>query len=129
MNGLRLTNLYQASVRAEKIARHCEFIARLGVRLTQLLCSHFVNDNDTCSSIQTQYGLNSTILTQNNPNVDDGCDNLYPGLALCVAQTVIAPPIPAGFFNSTGTGSVQWVPVSPGDDGYDDDLPLCDDVE
>lgn len=90
---------------------------------------HFVNDSDTCTSIQSQYGLNSTILTQNNPNIDDGCDNLYPGLALCVAQTVIAPPIPAGFFNGTGTGSVQWVPVSPGDDGYDDDLPLCDDVE
>jgi hypothetical protein len=90
---------------------------------------HFVQDTDTCTSIGTQYGLNSTILGQNNPNIDQGCDNLYPGLALCVAQTVIAPPIPAGFFNHTNTGSIEWIPVSPGDDGYDNDLPDCDDVD
>lgn len=90
---------------------------------------HFVQDNDLCTSIGTQYGLNSTILMQNNPNIDEACDNLYTGMALCVAQTVIAPPIPAGFFNHNNTGSTDWVPVSPGDDGYDDDLPFCDDVD
>jgi len=87
---------------------------------------YVVQDNDTCTSIQTQYALNSTILVQNNPNIDEACDNLYTGMALCVAQTVIAPPIPAGFFNQSNT---EWVPVSPGDDGYDDDLPDCDDVD
>ena len=65
---------------------------------------------------------------QNNPNIDEDCDNLYTGMALCVAQTVMAPPIPPGFFNQNNTGGIDWVPVSPGDDGYDDDLPYCDDV-
>jgi len=90
---------------------------------------HFVADADSCSTIQTTYGLNSTILLQNNPNVDEACDNLYTGLALCVATTVMAPPIPAGFFNNNTTGSVDWVPVSPDDVGDDEDLPYCDEVD
>jgi LysM repeat protein len=90
---------------------------------------HIVEDADTCSTIQSTFGLNSTILMQNNPNIDAGCDNLYNGLALCIADTVMAPPIPAGFFNSNSTGTVDWVPVSPGDVGDNEDLPYCDEVD
>jgi LysM repeat protein len=90
---------------------------------------HYVGNTDTCTTIQTQYSLNSTILMQNNPNVDEECDNLYPGLALCVATSVIAPPIPAGFFNNNSTGSVEWVPVPEDQVGEDEDLPYCDEVQ
>jgi len=86
-----------------------------------------VGDNDSCTNIQTQFNLNSTILMQNNPNVDEECDNLYPGLILCVAPTVIAPPIPAGFFDDQSP--IEWTPI-PEDQvtPEDEDLPFCDEV-
>jgi len=92
--------------------------------------TYVITETDTCETIQTAYNLNSTILLQNNPQIDSDCDNLYEGEVLCVASTVIAPPIPTGFFNSTGDDNsyIDWEPVPESDTTDDDDLPYCDDV-
>ena len=87
-----------------------------------------VQDSDTCDTILAQFNLNSTILAQNNPNIDSACDNLYTGEVLCVAPTVVAPPIPTGFFDNGDASSIDWIPVSASDAG-DEDLPNCDDVD
>jgi hypothetical protein len=92
------------------------------------LFSHVVENNDSCGSIQTTYGLNSTILMLNNPQIESDCSNIYTGEVLCVAQTVIAPPIPQGFFDGSDEDTIEWIPVP--DDGSDEneDLPYCDEV-
>jgi LysM repeat protein len=89
---------------------------------------HVVENNDSCGSIGATYGLNSTILMLNNPQIESDCSNIYTGEVLCVAQTVIAPPIPQGFFNGNDQDTIEWVPVP--DDGSDEneDLPYCDEV-
>jgi hypothetical protein len=91
--------------------------------------TYVIQNADSCASILTQFSLNSTILAQNNPNIDSDCDNIYPGEVLCVATTVVAPPIPSGFFDDQTTGSVDWEPVPEDEAGDDEDLPYCDDVE
>jgi hypothetical protein len=90
--------------------------------------TYVIKEADSCATILTQFNLNSTILAQNNPNIDSDCDNIYPGEVLCVATTVVAPPIPSGFFDDEDqSGTIDWEPVPESGDN-DDDLPYCDDV-
>jgi len=51
---------------------------------------HVVKSGDTCDSISAAYNTNSTILMQNNPQLDQSCD-IYQGEVLCVANMVQAP--------------------------------------
>lgn len=91
--------------------------------------TYVITETDSCGSILAQFpAVNSTILAQNNPNVDSACDNIYPGEVLCVATTVVAPPIPSGFFDNSDA-NVTWVPVQEGSDDDTGDLPYCDDVD
>jgi hypothetical protein len=101
----------------------------LGTTGEDCTTTHVVQDSDTCDTILAQFNLNSTILAQNNPNIDSACDNLYTGEVLCVAPTVVAPPIPTGFFDNGDASSIDWIPVSASDAGDDEDLPNCDDVD
>lgn len=94
--------------------------------------TYVIKDTDTCETILGQFpAVNSTILAQNNPNIDSDCSNIYTGEVLCVATTVVAPPIPSGFFNSDNgdSSSIEWVPVQEGSDDDTGDLPDCDDVD
>ncbi len=38
-----------------------------------------VKDNDTCDGINAANNLNSTILSLNNPQINEACDNIYIG--------------------------------------------------
>jgi len=100
----------------------------LGTTGEDCTTTHVIQNTDTCDSILAQFNLNSTILAQNNPNIDSACDNLYPGEVLCVSPTVVAPPIPSGFFDNADGSSIDWVPV-PESEAGDEDLPYCDDVD
>lgn len=93
--------------------------------------TYVIKDNDSCDTILAQFPtVNSTILAANNPQIDSDCGNIYTGEVLCVSPTVVAPPIPSGFFNSTGdSSSIEWVPVQEGSDDDTGDLPYCDDVD
>jgi LysM repeat protein len=98
----------------------------LGTTGEDCTATHVVQDQDSCDSLLAQYNVNATILSQNNPNIDGDCDNLYTGEVLCVSPTVVAPPIPSGFFDN-GNSTIEWIPVPAGDGN--EDLPYCDDVD
>lgn len=53
--------------------------------------TYTVKDSDTCDGINTAHGLNSTILSLNNPQINEACDNIYIG-------EVSACPAPLHFF-------------------------------
>ena len=97
---------------------------------------------DTCDAIAASKNVNTTLLHENNPQIDPKCDNIYVGEVLCVANTVIVPPpvsgqsVPMPFTatpavpSSTTTPAVPSSTPSPqsGDDGDNDDLPYCDEL-
>jgi len=90
----------------------------------QLLClgltgqdcqtTYIVQENDYCDLIAGNFGINSTLLMTNNPQIDDNCYNLYVGEVLCVANSVLVTPAPAGW----------TLPGSNLDDGSFDDTPV-----
>ncbi|KAF8178488.1 hypothetical protein BJ912DRAFT_664798 [Pholiota molesta] len=57
--------------------------------------TYTVLNGDSCDSIAAANALNTTILTLNNPQIDQGCSNIYPGEVLCTSKTVRVAPIPA----------------------------------
>ncbi|KAI9455948.1 hypothetical protein BJY52DRAFT_1278346 [Lactarius psammicola] len=48
-----------------------------------------VQSGDTCNAIASAAGISVTTLLANNPNIDGGCSNIYPGEVLCTASQVI----------------------------------------
>ncbi|KAF8066904.1 hypothetical protein FPV67DRAFT_1670373 [Lyophyllum atratum] len=54
--------------------------------------------DDTCEQIASHHRINSTILHLNNPQIDEGCNNIYIGEVLCIGDKVQVPPVPAGGF-------------------------------
>lgn len=83
----------------------------LGTAGEDCTTTYVVKSGDSCGNIQTQFGLNSTLLELNNPQINEDCSNIYPGEVLCVASTVLAPPVPTGFFTPT-TGAPTVVPTT-----------------
>lgn len=98
--------------------------------------------DDTCEGIAKAHNVNTTLLHENNPQIDPECSNIYIGEVLCVATKVIVPP-PAATDKSfpTPPNASPPVPVKTpeptvdtpkpdeGDDDYDDeDLPWCDEL-
>ncbi|KAI6023406.1 hypothetical protein EDC04DRAFT_2869562 [Pisolithus marmoratus] len=91
--------------------------------------TYVVQLGDTCDDISAAYGVNTTILYMNNPQINEDCSNIYVGEVLCTACTVEVPPAPGG---ASAPAVVQppptAVPANPSGDGGDDDddLPWCD---
>jgi len=137
------TSSYQLAVLNPSIDDTCSNIA-----VDQKLClggpdsedcrtAYTVQDTDTCVSILRSQNINATMLWTNNPYINAGCDNIYPGQVLCVANQVQVPPAPATGI-PTPTHASQSAPASttaaptatPTDDSDDDDdkLPYCDEL-
>jgi len=70
--------------------------------------THVVRQDDSCDNIAAAGGLNMTILTQNNPQLDSSCD-IYVGEVLCTASTVQVPLIPASGTSITINASVSTI--------------------
>jgi len=98
------------ALNSDKINQECTNLAVGGV-----LClgttpdkdcqtTHTVKAGDTCDSVSSAAGTNTTILQHNNPQIDDQCHNIYIGEVLCTATSVQAPDIPH-------TGLLVPVPV------------------
>ena len=51
----------------------------LGTEGEDCTTTHVVAPNDSCELLTSTYGVNSTILYQNNPQLDAECSNLYVG--------------------------------------------------
>jgi len=96
--------------------------------------TYVVKPDDTCDEIISANGINSSLLSTNNPQINSECSNLYIGEVLCVAKSVIVPPPPKGGnvntdipLNSTPASQPSPSPsVLSNDD--DDDLPWCDEL-
>jgi len=100
---------------------------------------------DTCIAIASANNVNTTLLHENNPQIDPECKNIYIGEVLCVASSVIVPPPVGGkSFPQPSTASPAVPSSTPpppppannknnnggGDDDDDDDedLPYCDEL-
>ena len=105
---------------------------------------------DTCEAIGAAHNANSTLIHENNPQIDPQCSNIYIGEVLCVADKVTVPP-PAGDKppatppTATLANPPPTPTSSPADpaktpepqrdtpkpqqvDDNDDDLPWCDEL-
>jgi len=94
---------------------------------------------DTCYSIAAAHNVNTTLIHENNPQINPDCSNIYVGEVLCVANSVIVPPPASGMSLSMPSAATPAIPTNTPlpnssnnnnyDDGDDDsDLPYCDEL-
>ena len=86
---------------------------------------------DTCDAVAAAHNVNTTLLHENNPQINPECTNIYVGEVLCVASSVVAPPPPSGKPFPIPSTAVPANPASTpqsNDDDDDDDLPYCDEL-
>jgi len=92
---------YQLAVyNMKKIDGNCDNLVPgeklcLGKKGADCKTTYVVGEGDTCGSITSATGVNSTLLNLNNPQINDGCTNIYVGEVLCTAKTAAAPPVPS----------------------------------
>ncbi|KAJ3783655.1 hypothetical protein GGU10DRAFT_360211 [Lentinula aff. detonsa] len=88
----------------------------LGYEGEDCTTTYVVVAQDTCDTISATYGINSTLLYGNNPQIDSACDNIYVEEVLCVASTIAAPPIGSASVNtaipSTATAAAVATPTT-----------------
>jgi LysM repeat protein len=90
--------------------------------------TYVVAGGDNCDLITSKFGINGTILSLNNPQINKACDNIYVGEVLCTSQTVQVPPAPAGPPPAASIPATATA-ASPTASAHDDeDLPFCDDL-
>jgi len=65
--------------------------------------TYVVGLGDTCLGIQEAWGINSTILYANNPQINEECDNIYVGEVLCTSETVQVPVAPEDYIPPAAT--------------------------
>ncbi|KAI0809192.1 hypothetical protein BC629DRAFT_1590264 [Irpex lacteus] len=61
----------------------------LGTTGQDCTTNHVIQSGDTCTSIADAAGISFGTLLANNKNVDNACDNIFPGEVLCTASDVI----------------------------------------
>jgi len=60
----------------------------LGLQGKDCTTTVVVQSGNTCNSIAATAGIPVTTLFANNPNINSGCTNLYPGEVLCTASQI-----------------------------------------
>ncbi|KAI0256997.1 hypothetical protein BJV78DRAFT_1365851 [Lactifluus subvellereus] len=60
----------------------------LGLQSKDCTTVTVVQPGDTCNAIARAAGIPVTTLLANNPNINSGCTNLYPGEVLCTAGQI-----------------------------------------
>ncbi|KZS89099.1 hypothetical protein SISNIDRAFT_497653 [Sistotremastrum niveocremeum HHB9708] len=58
--------------------------------------THVVQTGETCNQLESVFGINSTILWANNPQINEDCTNMYTGEVICTAGQVFTPSAPVG---------------------------------
>ncbi|KAI0651649.1 hypothetical protein C8Q79DRAFT_1004924 [Trametes meyenii] len=113
----------------------------LGTEGEDCKTTHVVSADETCDGITGTYNINATVLYGNNPQIDSGCNNLYIGEVLCVANSIAAPvgsaiPVPpssvtlvaATITPSATPSSTSAAPSATPTDDDEEDLPWCDEL-
>ncbi|TFK88588.1 carbohydrate-binding module family 50 protein, partial [Polyporus arcularius HHB13444] len=111
--------------------------------------THVVTSGESCDGIQSVYGINSTMLFTNNPQLHADCSNLYTGEVLCVANAahVVAAPsatsvtasvipttaaptkaAPTTVAAITSSAAPATTSAPAGDESDDEDMPFCDEL-
>jgi len=86
--------------------------------------THVVVANDTCDIISSAAGINNTMLTMNNPQINADCSDIYIGEVLCTAKTLTVTNPPSGSYPKPSYSATSSTPApSPSDD-----LPYCDEL-
>ena len=75
---------YQLAVINPEIDEQCSNLLPgqvlcLGTEGEDCKTTHVVEANDSCDGLYSTYGINSTVLFHNNPQLDAACNNLYIG--------------------------------------------------
>ncbi|KAF7977545.1 hypothetical protein HWV62_3328 [Athelia sp. TMB] len=129
----------------------------LGTTGADCTTTYVVKSDDTCDTIASATGVNTTMLGHNNPQITDSCDNIYTGEVLCIAPSVVRPAPHHHSSGGSGSGSASTaaaVPTTPvtiavpapsassgaksgsgasgslsgGNGGGEDELPWCDEL-
>jgi len=90
--------------------------------------TYVVKPNDDCYVVSSAFNINTTVLSDNNPQLNADCSNMYIGEVLCVAGTVTVPSAPPHDKTPATKIPTTATPAMPQhtDDGDDSDLPWCD---
>ncbi|KAF5367280.1 hypothetical protein D9615_010465 [Tricholomella constricta] len=85
---------YQLAVNNPTVNAACDnlFIDQvlcLGIEGQDCSTVRLVVEGDSCGAILSDAGITLDVLRANNPNVDEGCTNIYPGEVLCTATTPV----------------------------------------
>ncbi|TFK47429.1 hypothetical protein OE88DRAFT_1738720 [Heliocybe sulcata] len=49
---------------------------------------HVFYSGDSCTEVEDSTGVSLSTLLANNPNINAGCTNVYPGEVICTANTI-----------------------------------------
>ncbi|KAH9912227.1 uncharacterized protein B0H18DRAFT_1055133 [Fomitopsis serialis] len=84
--------------------------------------THVVTADESCDGLAALYTMNTTVLMDNNPQIDADCANMYTGEVLCVATGALTVP--------SATAAASSAAASATDTGDDDDgdIPFCDEL-
>ncbi|KAJ6535909.1 hypothetical protein DFH09DRAFT_1369456 [Mycena vulgaris] len=88
--------------------------------------TYVVVANDTCDLVTATHGIDIHTLYENNPQINEACDNIYIGEVLCVASTVQVPP--AGTSTAATQVPATATPAASAQVDDDSDLPYCDEL-
>lgn len=83
----------------------------LGWQGEDCVTTYVVKAGDDCDIVASAVNINTTILYENNPQINSNCSNMYIKEVLCTAGTVQVPPAPDG--NVAGTPSTATLAVNP----------------
>jgi len=115
----------------------------LGTAGKDCTTTYVVAAGDTCDKIASVAGVNTTILSVNNPQINAECTDIYPGEVLCTANTAMAPSVPSGVksvpipsssasastLSPSASASSGNDAISSGSGGNgDENLPYCDEL-
>ncbi|KZT64809.1 carbohydrate-binding module family 50 protein, partial [Daedalea quercina L-15889] len=75
---------YQLATVNPGIDTHCDNLTPgeqlcLGYVGSDCTDTYVVQANETCDDVASAYSMNSTVLLNNNPNIDADCSNMYIG--------------------------------------------------
>lgn len=83
---------------------------------------YVVKTGDTCASVISSSGANSTAFYANNRQIDASCSNLYTGEVVCVSSDVYAYPSTVVVASDTEPSYIAK------EESYES-LPFCDEID
>jgi len=106
----------------------------LGYKGSDCTTVYTVVMGDICEDIAAAHKINTTLLYENNRQINPECTNIYVGEVLCVDSIVNAPPPPAGGkpipipSTAVPANPTKTPEANNKTEDNEDDLPWCDEL-